>query len=111
MAETRVEKYKAYREEIQNSYMDSDMTTKKKTSDRVEKMLEEQEGVSSNHESLSIDKMIDAYEIYDKGVENEKSPLLKKGKIRRIYVVVATIVCLILITLTLIFAIQTFGGK
>ena len=36
--ETRVEKYAKYREEIQNSF--NDMTTKEKTSERVQKILD-----------------------------------------------------------------------
>lgn len=111
MAETRVEKYRAYREEIQNLSSDSDLTTQKKTSDRVNKLLESQEGVSSRNESLSLDEMINAYEIYDKGIDSEESPLLVKAKRKHIYVLVSLITCFVLIGLTIIFAIIAFGGK
>ena len=116
MAETRVEKYKEYRREIQNSFKDSDLTTKKKTSDRVEKILHEQDNErsisKSSSNSISYEETMGAYELYDKDTDKkEVSPLQKKHHRRVRYIIFASVVCSLLLAATIVVGYLTFGGK
>ena len=116
MAETRVQKFKEYREEIQNSFAETDVTTKKKTSDRVEKILDEQEKEKSNRNgsssaSISFDELMDSYEIYDKGDKKTNvSPLEFKRKRHIAYMATAISVCSLLAIASLVVGILYFGG-
>ena len=116
MAETRVEKYKEYRREIQNSFKDSDLTTKKKTSDRVEKILQEHDQERSidrsSSNSISYSETVEAYELYDKDTDKkEVSPLIKKQQRKVRYIILASIVCSLLLVTTIVTGILAFGGK
>ncbi len=116
MAETRVEKYKEYRREIQNSFKDSDLTTKKKTSDRVEKILHEQDKEHaidrSSSNSISYNETMGAYELYDKDADKKVvSPLQKKHQRRVRYIIFASVVCSLLLAATIVTGILAFGGK
>ena len=116
MAETRVEKYKEYRREIQNSFKDSDLTTKKKTSDRVEKILHEQDSErainKNSSNSISYQETMGAYELYEKDVDKKSvSPLQKKHQRRVRYIIFASVVCSLLLAATIVVGYLTFGGK
>lgn len=116
MPETRVEKYKEYRREIQNSFKDSDLTTKKKTSDRVEKILNEQDKErairKSPANSISYDETVGAYELYEKDTDKKEiSPLQKTHQRRVRYIIFASIVCTLLLAATIVTGILAFGGK
>lgn len=111
MVETRVEKYREYRREIQNSFSEKDLTTKKKTSDRVNKILSDNTSKRDSTNSISYNEIMGAYEIYDKDQKKVSSPLAKKHRRKVAYVIFATIVSILLITSTVIVGIITFGGK
>lgn len=116
MPETRVEKYREYRREIQNSFKDSDLTTKKKTSDRVEKILNEQDKEhalkKSPNNSISYDETMGAYELYEKDTSKKEISPLKKTQQRRVrYVIFASLVCTLLLVATIITGVLAFGGK
>lgn len=116
MAETRVEKYKEYRREIQNSFKDSDLTTKKKTSDRVEKILHEQDNErsinKSSSNSLSYNDTVGAYELYDKDTDKKEVSPLQKKHLRRVrYIIFASVVCSLLLVATIVVGYLAFGGK
>ena len=103
MNETRVEKFKEYREEIQNSFSETDTTTKDKTSERVEKIIREQEGnnpleLNGDTTTISFDELMNSYDIYEKD-DQEKyvsplEPLLKK---RNTYIITGFSICGLLI--------------
>ena len=103
MAETRVEKFKKYRDEIAASFPSNDDSTMKKTSDRVDKVLAE----NKDSTSIPYDDLLDAYELYDKDEHEEISPLLWLHKKRRNYVIIVTILSIT----ALISGILYFGGK
>lgn len=107
MAETRVEKFKKYRDEIAASFPSNDDSTMKKTSDRVDKVLAE----NKDSTSIPYDDLLDAYELYDKGEHEEISPLLWLHKKRRNYVIIVSIILTILSITALISGILYFGGK
>lgn len=111
MAETRVEKYREYRREIQNSFSEKDLTTKKKTSDRVNKILSDSSSKRDSTNSISYNEIMGAYEIYDKDQKKESSPLEKKHRHKVMYIIFASIVSTLLIGATIIVGIITFGGK
>lgn len=111
MVETRVEKYREYRREIQNSFSEKDLTTKKKTSDRVNKILSGNSSKRDSTNSISYNEIMGAYEIYDKDQKKESSPLEKKHRRKVAYVIFATIMSILLITSTVIVGIIAFGGK
>ncbi len=107
MEETRVEKFKSYREEIQSSFGD-DMTSKKKISDRISKFINEEN--MHNTSSISFDEIIDAYEIYEKKETDNFSPLKGKKTISTSYIVISTIICVILLGLLIFVGLLAFGG-
>lgn len=115
MADTRVEKYKEYRKEIQNSFSEADLTTKKKTSDRVNKILTEQDKEQaierSSDSSISYKDLMGAYEMYDKNSVSEVSPLANRHKKKINYIIIASVTIVILIAITIIVGVLTFGGK
>lgn len=105
MPETRVEKYKSYREEIQSSFVEENPTSKK-TSQRVEELL----NGKKDNPSLSINQMIDAYDIYDKGQTKISNPLLGKAKKHKQYVWFCIIGIVLLTTIVVLLGLKTFGG-
>lgn len=114
--ETRVEKFKKYREEIQNSFSESDYTTKMLTSSRVEKIIDEQNvSQNSNFDSktISYDELMNTFQTYETYDENDKyvSPLMKKHKKQIAYNVIATSICLLLALAIIVICILHFGGN
>lgn len=77
--ETRVERYRKLRQEIQ-SESGEEITTKMKTSEKVSNMLNDNETESSSKGKISFDKIADAYELYDKGDNVEKDPFKTQKK-------------------------------
>lgn len=114
--ETRVEKFKKYREEIQNSFSESDYTTKMLTSSRVEKIIDEQ-NVSQNScfdsKTISYDELMNTFQTYEAYEGNDKyvSPLIKKYKKQVAYNVVATSICFLLALAIIVICILHFGGN
>ena len=102
---TRVEKYAEYRKEIENSFRDK--TTKEVSSKRVEKMIKENRMTSNK---INYDDVLEAYDIYDTGVQEEK----RKSKISKkqiIFVMIYSVIIIALIASLIIVGIQAFGGK
>lgn len=101
---TRVEKYAAYREEIQNSF--NDVSTKEKSSDRVKKIV--RKGDTSN--TISYDDVMGAYEIYDSNTEQPKRKMLNLEK-RQIIFVTSCLLVIIALAIALVFVgLKAFGG-
>lgn len=115
MPESRVEKYKEYRQEIQNSFSEKDLTTKKKTSDRVNKILNEQDQEhaleKSSANSISYKELMGAYELYDKDKKEDVSPLINKRRRQVRYIAFAGSVLLVLLIATIVVGVIAFGGK
>lgn len=110
---TRVERFKAYREEIQMKYSNQNTTTKQKTSERVELVLQNSDNLlasSTYGNELSFDDVMGAYEIYDKKDEKFISPLEEKAKRRKTYLITSLVVIGALAIACLITGILYFGG-
>lgn len=107
--ETRVERYRELRNEIQ-SESGEEITTKRKTSEKVSHMLDDEtKSANKSKQSISFDKICDAYELYDKG-EGEKTPF-KKQKIQfPVVMILASIVALALLGVLIYLGILLFGG-
>lgn len=112
--ETRVEKYKDYRKEIQESFAESDTTTKMLTSNRVEKIIDEQNNQtinSSDSTTISFDELMNSYQIYDKEQkEEEVSPLINKQKKRIAYIVTSISICSLIAISMLVVFFMHLGG-
>lgn len=108
MFETRVEKFREYREEIQNSFLESEITTKKKTSDRIKKINGNNADKATS--SISFDELMNAYELYDKNGKNKINPLLRKRSHSIPYILLAFFVCSLFLGLSIFFGLVTFGG-
>ena len=106
MLESRVEKYKEYREEIQSSFGDD--STKKKTSDRIDKIISDEH--KNNSSSISFDEIIGVHEIYEKGEEKKESPLKGRKRVSVPYLLFSCFVCCILLAITIWLGILSFGG-
>lgn len=108
--ETRVERYRELRNEIQ-SESGEEVTSKRKTSEKVSHMLKDDDSPSSkSQQSISFDKICDAYELYDKG-DGEKNPF-KKQKVQIPFaIIIAIIAAAILSGLAIYLAVLLFGGK
>ena len=103
--ESRVEKYREYRKEIQSD-AGEEVTAKSKTSEKVD-IVREKNGHS---ESLSYDTVLGAHDIYSKNFNFNHDPY--KGKTRRNipYIVCSSLVLLALLSVTIFLALLTFGG-
>lgn len=112
--ETRVEKFKEYREEIQNSFSESDLTTKIVTSNRVNEIIDEQnkiENCQNDSNTISYDQLMNSYQIYDKGeIDEYVSPLSSKYKKKLAYIITAISVNSLLAIALLVVTILHFGG-
>ncbi len=106
MLESRVEKFKDYRNEIQSSFTDD--STKKKTSDRIEKIINDEH--KTNNSSISFDEIIGVHEIYEKVEEKKDSPLKGRKRVSVPYLLFGCFVCCILLAITIWLGILTFGG-
>lgn len=102
---TRVEKYAEYRKEIQNSF--NNISTKEKSSSRVEKIIQENRMTANN---INYDDVMEAYEIYDKEdpIEKKKREINKK---QILFVMIYAIVILALVIALIFVGIKAFGGK
>ena len=100
--ETRVERYKKLREEIDK--MQSDETSSKSKSSRVvNEILKDKKSQDKNN--LSLDNTLKPYEFYDNNEvkEKEKTKLSPLEKRRILYIVLAsTLVAAILIALVIV---------
>ena len=103
--ETRVEKYREYRREIQ-SEAGSEVTAKSKTSEKIEAIRDK----NSSNETLSYDTVMGAHEIYSKEELVKIDPF--KGKTRRNipYIILSLFVLIVLAALTIFLGLLTFGG-
>lgn len=110
MVDSRVEKYKQYRDEIQNSFSEVDETKAKKSSDYVSRLFGEQEQLNKNTSSISFNELMNAFDIYDNGEEKYVSPLANHAKKKKRYIIFAISVCLLLLIMTIILGIFTFVG-
>ncbi len=106
MEETRVEKFRSYREEIQSSF-DNGMTSKKKTSDRISKVINDEN--NANTSSISFDEIMDAYEIYEKKEPQIISPLKGRKTVSTSYIVFSIIICVILLALLIFVGVLAFN--
>lgn len=104
MLETRVEKYKEYRNEIQSSFNDD--STKKMTSDRIDKIISDEH--KSNNSSISFDEIIGVHKIYEKGEEKKESPLKGRKRVSVLYLLFSCFVCCILLAITIWLGILNF---
>lgn len=103
--ETRVDKYREYRREIQ-AEAGSEVTTKSKTSERIDAIRDK----NSSDDTLSFDTVMGAHEIYSKEELVKIDPF--KGKTRRNvpYIILSTFVLLTLAALSIFLGLLTFGG-
>lgn len=112
--ETRVEKFKEYREEIQNSFSEADLTTKIVTSNRVNEIIDEQnkvENYKNDSNTISYDQLMNSYQIYEKGDKDEYvSPLASKYKKKLAYIITAVSINSLLAIALLVVTILHFGG-
>ena len=109
MEETRVSKYKAYRMQIQEMSSDVDLTTKKMASQRVSKLIKKDKRDTSS--TLSLNEVMDTYEIYNDGEYSEEKPPFESFQRRKIlYIALYAIVALILIVGMIVTGIMYFGG-
>lgn len=108
MVETRVEKYKEYRNEIQSSFND-ETSTKRKTSDKIEKIIADNTN-KENTSSLSFDEIINAHELYEKFEEKKESPLKGRKRVSASYLFISILICCILVAITIWLGILTFKG-
>ena len=101
------------KKEIQNSFKD-EITTKKKTSDRVNKILsesdQEHEIKKSSASSIAYNDLIGAYELYDKNSDTYVSPLQKRHQRQIRYIIFSSIILLVLLAATIIVGVIAFGG-
>ena len=106
---TRVEKYREYRREIIASfYVEKKETKKSIASDRVSSAT--MNGQTGN--SLSVDEVLEAYELYDDKKEvKEKKKLSTAKKKELIFFLIGIGVAVILLTSLIIVGIFAFGGK
>lgn len=108
MVETRVEKFKEYRSEIQSSFNDYN-STKKKTSDRIDKIMTSED--NKNTSSISFDELMGAHELYEKIDDKKVSPLKGRKKVSIPYLLISISICCILLAITIWLGILTFGGQ
>ena len=103
--ETRVEKYRDYRKEIQTD-PEATVTHKSKTSEKVDTAREK----SGNSDSLSYDTVMDAHDIYIKDAPFNHNPFKGKTRINIPYVVLAGFTLTILLSVTIFLVLLTVGG-
>ena len=103
--ETRVEKYREYRREIQ-AEAGKEVTAKSKTSEKIEAIRDK----NSPDDTLSYDTVMRAHEIYSKEELVKIDPF--KGKTRKNipFVILASFTLVILAALTIFLGLLTFGG-
>ncbi len=90
--ETRVEKYRKLREQIQSTNGE-EITTKVKTSQRAQQFLDEKDNqniskMDTSTIAISYKEIMDAYSIYDKEHPKEKDLLESVDKKRKIFLIV-----------------------
>ena len=106
---TRVEKYREYRKEIVNSFYFEEKTGKKS---EVSKKISEATLNKDTTNSLSVDEVLDAYEIYDEqGEVDKKKQLSKVQRKQLIKLLIAIGVVVVLVAAVIVVGILAFGGK
>lgn len=113
--ETRIEKYRKYREEIQAMSGD-EVTTKVKTSQRAQQFLDEKDKkklseMNSSTISISYKEIMDAYDIYEKEHPEEKNMLELQEKRRKVFLIVGVSLIIALLIALVIVGIIVFGGN
>ncbi len=106
---TRVEKYREYRREILNSfYVDKKETKISITSNKVSSATMNKD----TGNTLSVDEVLEAYELYDDKKETiEKKKLSTEKKKELLFFLIGIGVAVILLTSLIIVGILAFGGK
>lgn len=106
---TRVEKYREYRREILNSfYVDKKGTKISITSNKVSSATMNKD----TGNTLSVDEVLEAYELYDDKKETiEKKKLSTEKKKELLFFLIGIGVAVILLTSLIIVGIFAFGGK
>lgn len=102
--ETRVEKYAKYREEIQNSF--NDMTTKEKTSERVQKILNN----TDSGRNIALSDVMEAYEIYDQDDGENDKHKISVNKRKVLFTLFFLLIIIGLVVAMIIVGIKAFGG-
>lgn len=106
---TRVEKYRAYRKEILNSfYVEKNDSKKEKSSELVSKIALTRDDSSK----MSYKEVLDAYKIYDnqdeKQVEKQQMSEYQKRHLKFVFICVGIII--ILLVALILVGIKLFGG-
>ena len=106
---TRVEKYREYRREILNSfYVDKKETKMSITSSKVSSATMNKD----TGNTLSVDEVLEAYELYDDKKETiEKKKLSTEKKKELLFFLIGIGVAVILLTSLIIVGILAVGGK
>lgn len=96
---TRVEKYREYRKEILNSFYHDEKETKKSiASKKVSKATINKDTTNS----LSVDEVMEAYELYDDKEQIKTKKKLSSHQKKEIYFFVGGIVVIIILVVALI---------
>ena len=106
---TRVEKYREYRKEILNSfYFDNKETKKSITSKKVSEHTLNKDTANN----LSVEEVLEAYDLYDDKQEVSKKQHLSMAKRKElIFFLIGISIVVILIVALVIVGIFAFGGN
>lgn len=106
---TRVEKYREYRKEILNSFYSTKKETKKDiTSKRVSSATMNKD----TGNSLSVDEVLEAYELYETSEPADKKKHLSVAQKRQLMLlIIGVLISIGIIVALIIIGIQIFGGK
>ena len=111
---TSVEKFKEYREEIIKQFSNDEVSTKRKTSDHINKVRQDnsvpQIGYNVAGNTMTLDEILKAHEIYEDSEEEIISPLAEKQKKDKAIKIIGLILTGILAIGVLVTGILYFGG-
>ena len=103
--ESRVDRYREYRKEIQND-SEKVITHKSVTSEKVDSERDK----NPKSDSLSYDTVLGAHDIYFKDKNFERDPFKGHTRLNIPYVVLSGLALLVLFLVTIFFLLLTFGG-
>lgn len=106
---TRVEKYRAYRKEILNSfYVEKKETKKVKSAEIASKITINRDAIND----VSYDEVLEAYdELYDeKQIQNKKHHLNQYQKRQISFIIICVSIIILLLVAFIIVGILAFGG-